>query len=86
MNKAFVDKLVATEEEIKKLRAKAEAMKAQKIEDDAKLDFALVEIEARKREVHESQCEIASLECEITSLAKKVKILNNHQKLMPEAL
>lgn len=60
-NKALVDKLATTKQEIKKLRAKTEAMKAHKIEDATKLDSALAKIEALKREVHESQCEVFSL-------------------------
>lgn len=60
-NKTLVHKLAFVKEKIKKLRAAAEAVKAEKIEDIAKLDSTLVEIEALKREVHKSQCEVANL-------------------------
>lgn len=69
-NKALVDKLAAFENEIKSLRAEAEMMKAQKIENAAKLDSPLAEIEALKKKVHESQCEVVSL-------IKKVEISNS---------
>lgn len=66
-NKSLVDKLSSTEEEVKKL-------KVENIEDTTKLDSSLAEIEALKREVHESQCEVASL-------TKKVETSNSRQKL-----
>lgn len=51
MNKSSVDKLAAVEEEIKKLRSEDEATRDEKIEDATKVDSALAEIEALKREV-----------------------------------
>lgn len=63
------------EEKIKKFKAKSEVIKAQKMEDTAKLDFTLAKIEALKRKVYESQYEVVSL-------IKKVKTSNNHQKLI----
>lgn len=54
-------------------------MRAQWAEDAAKLDSVLAEIEALKREVHESHCEV-------TSLTKKLETSNNHQSLIVEAL
>lgn len=63
------------EEKIKKFKAKSKVIKAQKMEDTAKLDFALAKIEALKRKVYESQYEVVSL-------IKKVKTSNNHQKLI----
>lgn len=46
--------MTTAEEEKKKLRIEAEASRAEKIKDVAKLDSTLVEIEALKRKVHES--------------------------------
>lgn len=54
-------------------------MKSQGVEEVAKLDSALAEIKALKRELHKSQCKVASL-------TKKVETLSNHQKLTSEAL
>lgn len=65
-NRSLVDKLASAEEEIKKLRV-------ENIKDTTKLDSSLAEIEALKREVHESQCKVASL-------TKKVETSNTHQK------
>lgn len=73
-NKASVDKSASIEEEIKTLRAKVVAMKAENIEDVAKFVSTLAKINALKKEVHKSQCEV-------TSLTKKVETSNNHQKL-----
>lgn len=53
-NKSSVDKLASIEEELEKLKTKAKVVKAEKIEDVAELDSTLTEIEALKREVHES--------------------------------
>lgn len=73
-NKKSVDKLTSTKKEMKKMKMKAEELKAQWVEEAAKLDSALVEIEALKMEVHKSQCKMASL-------TKKFETSNGHQKL-----
>lgn len=57
----------------------AEKLRAQRVEEVAKLDSALAEIEALETKVHESQCEMASL-------TKKFETLNNYQKLTFELL
>lgn len=64
---------------MKKIKMKAKELRAQRVKEVAKLGYALTEIKALKREVHEFQCEVASL-------TKKFKTLNDHQKLMSEAL
>ncbi|XP_022853416.1 uncharacterized protein LOC111374888 [Olea europaea var. sylvestris] len=66
-------------EEVKVAKAEAEEAKAQTVEEAAKLESALGQIEALKREVYESQCEVASL-------TKKVEVSNEHQKVTAEAL
>ncbi|XP_022862709.1 uncharacterized protein LOC111382907 [Olea europaea var. sylvestris] len=66
-------------EEVKAAKAEAEEIKAQRAEEAAKLESALTQIEALKREVYESQCEVASL-------TKKVEVSNEHQKVTAEAL
>ncbi|XP_022841900.1 uncharacterized protein LOC111365575 [Olea europaea var. sylvestris] len=65
--------------EVKVAKAEAEEAKAQRVEEAAKLESALAQIEALKREVYESQCEVASLR-------KKVEVSNEHQKVTAEAL
>lgn len=64
---------------MKAVRAEAEEARAQKLEEMAKLESALVQIEALKKEVHESQYEVASL-------TKKVEVSNEHQKVTVEAM
>ncbi|XP_022895385.1 uncharacterized protein LOC111409586 [Olea europaea var. sylvestris] len=66
-------------EEVKAAKAEAEEIKAQRAEEAAKLESALTQIEALKREVYESQCKVASL-------TKKVEVSNEHQKVTAEAL
>ncbi|XP_022856961.1 uncharacterized protein LOC111378026 [Olea europaea var. sylvestris] len=66
-------------EEVKAAKAEAEEIKAQRAEEAAKLESALTQIEALKREVYESQCEVASL-------TKKVEVSNEHQKVTAEVL
>lgn len=64
--------MASAEKYINKLRAK-------KTMDAAKLDFALAEIEAVKRKVHESHCKVSSP-------TKKVETSNNHRKPTSKAL
>ncbi|XP_022899419.1 uncharacterized protein LOC111412733 [Olea europaea var. sylvestris] len=66
-------------EELKAARAEVEVSRAEKLEELTKLESALAQIEALKREVHKSQCEVASL-------TKKVEVFNDHQKVTAEAL
>ncbi|XP_022854660.1 uncharacterized protein LOC111375973 [Olea europaea var. sylvestris] len=66
-------KIASLAEELKAARAEVEVSRAEKLEESAKLESALAQIEALKREVHESQCEVASL-------TKKVEVSNDHQK------
>ncbi|XP_022873607.1 axoneme-associated protein mst101(2)-like [Olea europaea var. sylvestris] len=47
--------------EVKVAKAEAEEAKAQRVEEAAKLESTLAQIEALKREVYESQCKVASL-------------------------
>lgn len=54
-------KVTSLAEELKKAKAEVEESRAQKIEDAAKLESALAQIEALKKEVYESQCEWLSL-------------------------
>lgn len=54
---------------MKKIKVEIEEMRAQQAEEVAKLDYALAEIKAVKRKVHENQW---------ASLTKKVETLNNH--------
>lgn len=56
-----IDKLASAEEEMTKIDTKAKDLRTQWVKDVAKLDSALEEIDVLKREVHESQCEVASL-------------------------
>ncbi|XP_022894769.1 axoneme-associated protein mst101(2)-like [Olea europaea var. sylvestris] len=72
-------KAASLADEVKAAKAEAEEAKAQRVEEAAKLESALVQIEALKREVYESQCEVASL-------TKKVEVSNEHQKVTAEAL
>lgn len=78
-NKASVDKLAFTKDEMKKTKAKAKVIRAQRVEDTTKLEFFLIKIETLKMEVHRSQCEVAFL-------TKKVETSNSHQKRTTEAL
>ncbi|XP_022852184.1 axoneme-associated protein mst101(2)-like [Olea europaea var. sylvestris] len=66
-------------EEVKAAKAEAEEAKAQRVEEATKLESALAQIEALKKEVYESQYEVASL-------TKKVEVSNEHQKVTAEAL
>ncbi|XP_022868626.1 uncharacterized protein LOC111388175 [Olea europaea var. sylvestris] len=72
-------KAASLAEEVKAAKAEAEEAKAQRVEEAAKLESALAQIEALKKEVYESQCEMASL-------TKKVEVSNEHQKVIAEAL
>lgn len=53
-DRPYGDKLAFAEEEIKKIKVMAKVMRAQLVENVAKLESALAEIEALKKEVHES--------------------------------
>ncbi|XP_022891714.1 axoneme-associated protein mst101(2)-like [Olea europaea var. sylvestris] len=64
-------------EELKAARAEAEEVRAQKLEESAKLESALAQIEVLKREVHESQCVVASL----TKKVERAKELYPNQDL-----
>ncbi|XP_022866780.1 muscle M-line assembly protein unc-89-like, partial [Olea europaea var. sylvestris] len=66
-------------EELKAAKSEAEEAKAQKVEELAKLESVLAQIEVLKKEVYESRCEVASL-------TKKVEVSNEHQKVTTEAL
>ncbi|XP_022888758.1 uncharacterized protein LOC111404209 [Olea europaea var. sylvestris] len=72
-------KTASLAEELKAARAEAEVCRAEKLEESAKLESALAQIEALKREVHESWCKVASL-------TKKVEVSKDHQKMTAEAL
>lgn len=80
-NKSSMDKLVAVEEEMKKIKADAdvEKVKAKQSEDAAKLESTLSQIKALKKVAYESQYEVVTL-------TKKVETSNNHQKLTSETL
>ncbi|XP_022881033.1 axoneme-associated protein mst101(2)-like [Olea europaea var. sylvestris] len=73
------EKRASLAEELKAAKAEAEEGRAQKVEELAKLESALTQIEALKKEVYESQCEVASL-------TNKVEVSNEHQKVTAEAL
>ncbi|XP_022858471.1 uncharacterized protein LOC111379343 [Olea europaea var. sylvestris] len=74
-NKASVDKLVIVKDELKGIKAKAEAMRAQQVEDVAKLDSALAKIEALKRK----EAEKAKVETPLAiDVAVKDYIANFH--------
>ncbi|XP_022845289.1 uncharacterized protein LOC111368283 [Olea europaea var. sylvestris] len=73
------EKTASLTEELKAAKAEAEEVRAQKLEELAKLESALAQIEALKKEVHESRCEVAFL-------TKKVEVSNEHQKVTAEAL
>ncbi|XP_022872417.1 uncharacterized protein LOC111391430 [Olea europaea var. sylvestris] len=73
------EKTASLAEELKAARAEAKEVRAQKLEELTKLESALAQIEALKKEVYESQCEV-------TSLTKKVEVSNEHQKVTAEAL
>lgn len=60
-SKESIDKLASAAEEMKKIDTEAKDLRTQQVKDMAKLDFASAEIEVLKREVHESQCQVASL-------------------------
>ncbi|XP_022872741.1 uncharacterized protein LOC111391724 [Olea europaea var. sylvestris] len=72
-------KAASIAEEVKAAKAEAEEAKAQRVEEATKLESALTQIEALKREVFESQCEVAFLK-------KKVEVSNEYQKVTAEAL
>ncbi|XP_022843376.1 uncharacterized protein LOC111366926 [Olea europaea var. sylvestris] len=73
------EKTASLAKELKAARAEAEEARAPKLEEMVKLESALAQIEALKKEVHESQYEVASL-------TKKVEVSNEHQKVTAEAL
>ncbi|XP_022890577.1 uncharacterized protein LOC111405776 [Olea europaea var. sylvestris] len=79
MTRSSEEKTASLAEEVKVSRVEAEEARGQKLEEMAKLESALAQIEALKKEVHESQCEMASL-------TKKVEVSNEHQKVTVEAL
>ncbi|XP_022847683.1 uncharacterized protein LOC111370230 [Olea europaea var. sylvestris] len=66
-------KAASLAEEVKAAKAEAEEAKSQKVEEAAKLESALAQIDALKKEVYESQCEMASL-------TKKVEFLEGQAK------
>ncbi|XP_022850772.1 uncharacterized protein LOC111372622 [Olea europaea var. sylvestris] len=72
-------KAASLAEEVKAAKAEAEEAKAQKVEEAVKLESALAQIEALKKEVYESLCEVASL-------TKKVEVSSDHQKVTVKAL
>lgn len=69
-NKESVDKLASVEEDMKKIKAETEELRAQWIEDVAKFDAALAEIEALKREIYESRYKISSLTKKLQTIIK----------------
>ncbi|XP_022871083.1 uncharacterized protein LOC111390297 [Olea europaea var. sylvestris] len=73
------EKTASLAEELKAAKVEVEEARAQKLEEMTKLESALAQIEALKKEVHESQREV-------TSLTKKVEVSNEHQKVTAEAL
>lgn len=78
-NRASRDELEKVKAELaEKVEANIE-LRIQRDVDDSKRDGLLAEIEDLKKEVHESQCEVAAL-------TKKVEISDNHQKVTAEAL
>ncbi|XP_022871745.1 uncharacterized protein CG45076-like [Olea europaea var. sylvestris] len=62
-------KAASLAEEVKAAKAEAEEAKAQRVEEAAKLESALTQIEALKREVYESQCEVTAEALEQANLA-----------------
>lgn len=73
-NKESFDKLALVEEKMKRINVEVEELKAQRAEKAVRLESALVEFKPLKREIYESQCEVASLK-------KKVETSKNSQEL-----
>lgn len=59
---------------MKRINVEVEELKAQRAEKAVRLESALVEFKPLKREIYESQCEVASLK-------KKVETSKNSQEL-----
>ncbi|XP_022883483.1 axoneme-associated protein mst101(2)-like [Olea europaea var. sylvestris] len=62
-------KAASLAEEVKAAKAEAEEAKSQKVEEAAKLESALAQIEALKKEVYESQCEVTAEALEKANLS-----------------
>ncbi|XP_022865629.1 caldesmon-like [Olea europaea var. sylvestris] len=62
-------KATSLAEEVKAAKAEAKEAKVQKVEEAAKLESALAHIEALKKEVHESQCEVTAEALEKANLS-----------------
>ncbi|XP_022857163.1 axoneme-associated protein mst101(2)-like [Olea europaea var. sylvestris] len=62
-------KVASLVEEVKAAKAEAEEAKAQRVEEAAKLESALAQIEALKKEVYESQCEVTAEALEKANLS-----------------
>ncbi|XP_022895277.1 uncharacterized protein LOC111409463 [Olea europaea var. sylvestris] len=62
-------KMASLAEELKAAKAEAEEAKAQKVEESAKLESALDQIEALRKEVYEPQCEVTAEALEKANLS-----------------
>ncbi|XP_022876976.1 axoneme-associated protein mst101(2)-like [Olea europaea var. sylvestris] len=66
---ALEGKAASLAEEVKAAKVEAEEAKAQRVEEAARLESALTQIEVLKREVYESQCEVTAEALEQANLA-----------------